>query len=159
MEEWAGAVRLPALPAELLFHVCQFLTVTDLCRLGTRTKKTNSKCLTTKGEAGGVCRALREVASAGSLWRQHYVQRYTLIALSACRPTISAGTPTQARLPSRLPLRSTDRTCYQGTRNEQQQRHDRGSKGSLRVGRWSADGATATTHSTPSKVSHVCCPP
>ncbi|ELR21806.1 Fbox domain containing protein [Acanthamoeba castellanii str. Neff] len=55
MDEDAHLTRLPA---ELLFHICQLLPLADLSRMS------------------GVCRSLRVVANADSLWRQRYLQRY-----------------------------------------------------------------------------------
>jgi hypothetical protein len=79
MDEDAHLTRLPA---ELLFHICQLLPLADLSRMSAPSPQSFSilHLFIFWGwwfpRTGGVCRSLRVVANADSMWRQRYLQRY-----------------------------------------------------------------------------------
>ena len=70
--------HLTGLPAELLFHICRLLPVADLSRMSAPSPQSFSSLSfhLILPRAGGVCRSLRVVANADSLWRPRYLQRY-----------------------------------------------------------------------------------
>ena len=74
MDEDAHLTRLPA---ELLFHICRLLPVADLSRMSAPSPRSFFFSFhLILPRTGGVCRSLRVVANADSLWRPRYLQRY-----------------------------------------------------------------------------------